>query len=50
MRNEDDNKETDPHYGEMLKVISCIIQTYLAWYIDVQCCDSIPMSQTVGIW
>ena len=32
IRNEDDNKETDPHYREMLKVIVCI-QAYLAWYL-----------------
>ena len=50
MRNEDD-KETDPHYREMLKVIVCVwIKTVPCLVLtDVQCCDSTPMPQTVGI-
>ena len=50
MRDEDDIKETDPHYRRMLKVIICIWHTIIPCLVltDVQFCDSTPMPQTVG--
>ena len=53
MRNEDDIKETDPHYREMLKVIILHLtykKIYFAWNLLMSNVDSTPMPQIVGIW